>query len=95
MQFLGNEFIFNYIYHFDSFVFNDKGRQVSLSIYVFDSFWIIREGIEVGMDHLNSLAPRERLLLVSNNLLYNFLFFIFFGGFYNMGDFLVVANSSL
>lgn len=74
MQFLGDEFIFKYIYHFDSLVFHDKGRQVSLSIYVFDSFKIIREGIEVGLDHLNSLAPRARLLLVSNYLLYNFLF---------------------
>lgn len=100
MQFLGNEFIFKYIYHFDSFIFNDKRRQVSLSIYVFDSFWIIREGIEVGMDHLNSLAPRERLLLVSNNLLYNFLFFKFFwrflqyGGFFSCCKFIFVISGT-
>lgn len=87
MQFLGNEFIFRYIYHFDSLVFNDKGRQVSLSIYVFDSFWIIREGIKVASDHLSSLAPRARLLLVSNYLLYNFLFLNFFSGFLQYGGF--------
>lgn len=27
---------------------NDKGRQVTLSIYVFDPRWIIREGKKVG-----------------------------------------------
>lgn len=99
MQFLGDEFIFKYIYHFDSLVFNDKGRQVSLSIYVFDSFKIIREGIEVGLDHLNSLAPRARLLLVSNYLLYNFLFYFFsgflqYGGFFSCCKFICVISDT-